>query len=473
MHRSKKPLSRSITIGCVLFTALLSLALGIITHFAYRRVLYQRYESYITDILNYVERRIDDDDLVHCINTLERSKKFDELELFVDGIKEDFQIHYLYIIKPLSITPAPRVMSVISAENHYDRYVDTEGNLYLGWVSDDEYDVETLKQLFRILDTDGTVFFEEKTEWSTDYTGARALIDSQKRPYAILAVDVDIGDIKHLIQVRTTITSAAIILLGALFTALFLLWAKQSITKPILSLEKSVVSFAEKSHGQRSLDALSFTAPEINTQNEVKILSDAVTQMTEDMRDYVEGIITAERKAADMQRQATQMSELANKDALTGIRNKTAYDKEIKNLEYALSTGSLAEFGIAMIDLNFLKKINDTYGHEQGNCTIKKLCSIVCTTFEHSPVFRIGGDEFVVILKGHDYQNFDSLLASFNHTLADLAENNTLEPWEKVSAAIGVAFFDKSIDANVVNVFSRADQKMYECKKQMKATREN
>jgi diguanylate cyclase (GGDEF)-like protein len=126
-----------------------------------------------------------------------------------------------------------------------------------------------------------------------------------------------------------------------------------------------------------------------------------------------------------------------------------------------------------MIDLNFLKKINDTYGHEQGNYAIKKLCHIVCDIFEHSPVFRIGGDEFVVILKGADYRNIENLLIEFNMKISEFSSDETLEPWERVSAAIGIALYDKDIDANVTNVFRRADQKMYDCKKAMKATRED
>ena len=131
------------------------------------------------------------------------------------------------------------------------------------------------------------------------------------------------------------------------------------------------------------------------------------------------------------------------------------------------------EFSIAMIDLNYLKKINDTFGHEQGNIAIKKLCYIVCHTFTHSPVFRIGGDEFVTILKNDDYKNRVNLVEVFNRSLAELAKDDKLEVWEKVSAAIGIADFDMKIDANVANVFARADKAMYQRKKEMKAVRES
>ena len=173
-----------------------------------------------------------------------------------------------------------------------------------------------------------------------------------------------------------------------------------------------------------------------------------------------------------MKKKASQMSELANKDALTGVRNKTAYDKEIIRMEYALSVGKQTAFGIGMIDLNFLKRINDTYGHEQGDYAIKKLCRVVCATFVHSPVFRIGGDEFVVILEGSDYENVQTLSAELKQKMQSMEEDTNLEPWEKVSASVGFAFYDKDQDTSVLNVFRRADAEMYACKKNMKAMRE-
>ena len=88
----------------------------------------------------------------------------------------------------------------------------------------------------------------------------------------------------------------------------------------------------------------------------------------------------------------------ANIDALTKVRNKRAYDLEVQRVEQELRDGK-TDVGIAMIDMNFLKRTNDIYGHEQGNASLQKLCQTICGVFKHSPVFRIGGDEFVVILE--------------------------------------------------------------------------
>jgi diguanylate cyclase (GGDEF)-like protein len=135
--------------------------------------------------------------------------------------------------------------------------------------------------------------------------------------------------------------------------------------------------------------------------------------------------------------------------------------------------GSPEPFGIAVIDMNFLKRVNDIYGHEQGNVAIRKLCDVTTQVFSNSPVYRVGGDEFVVILKGVDLENVDSLIEQFNAKLGSLKKDEHLEPWEKISAAIGFAAFDPATDASVENVFRRADRAMYARKKQMKGVRED
>lgn len=216
-------------------------------------------------------------------------------------------------------------------------------------------------------------------------------------------------------------------------------------------------------------EALKFEAPNIRTDNEVESLSKAITQMTEDMQDYVSDILSAEEKSRDMKELADAMHELAIVDALTGIRNKTAYTREAEKLERELQADREVHFGLAMIDLNFLKVINDSYGHEKGDEALRNVTKIICTVFSHSPVFRVGGDEFIVILRGQDYDNIDALTERFCAQASGSVDS--AEPWTQVSASIGVALYDKDVDKSVDDVLKRADQAMYEKKKEMKAVR--
>lgn len=461
MNMQRKPLNRSITIGCFIFIIALCVLLSIANLSLYKSYVYDDYRGYIRDILDYTISHIDGDDLKVCIDTGKESAKYKETLLFMDNLMDHFEdIHYFYAVLPLNANDTGNVMSVLSAERYYDRYVETEGNLYLGWISDDEYDSETASQLLDIMKGDKITYFEEKTEWGTDYTGALPIRDSSGNSIAILAVDIDISFLKGMISRYATVNICIISLAGVIFIGLFILWSIRNITRPIKKLEQSAVGFVDRSHGQRDISALSFDAPEMDTNNEIKSLSDAVVRMTEDMRDYVSDIISAEQHAADMQA-------LAKRDALTGIRNKTAYDDEIKRIARIIENGE-TKVGIAVVDLNFLKQTNDTYGHDKGNLAIIKLCKIVCSVFEHSPVFRIGGDEFAVILLDHDYDHCDELVERFNAQVERLSEDETLQPWERVSAAIGVALLEGPAD-NPDSLFKRADHMMYDRKKAMKA----
>jgi len=115
--------------------------------------------------------------------------------------------------------------------------------------------------------------------------------------------------------------------------------------------------------------------------------------------------------------------------------------------------------------------INDNYGHDKGDISIRKLCDLVCEIFDHSPVFRIGGDEFVVVLQNNDYENIESLVAQFEQRAAEISADSELNPWERISAAIGYALYDETLDTDADSVLTRADMAMYKCKRAMKQAR--
>jgi diguanylate cyclase (GGDEF)-like protein len=118
---------------------------------------------------------------------------------------------------------------------------------------------------------------------------------------------------------------------------------------------------------------------------------------------------------------------------------------------------------VAVFDVNDLKTINDTLGHEAGDEYIKSACKVICRQFTHSPVFRIGGDEFVTILKGDNYADRDALMSSFRDTIRQNQQNG------KVIVASGLAVYDNSEDSSYNDVFKRADNSMYEQKRALKA----
>ena len=118
-------------------------------------------------------------------------------------------------------------------------------------------------------------------------------------------------------------------------------------------------------------------------------------------------------------------------------------------------------FAVVMLDINDLKKINDTEGHQAGDRYLRDACKTICDTFKHSPVFRIGGDEFTVIAQGRDYMRIDELTAQMARYNADASRDGG------IMIACGMARFEN--DECVASVFERADHSMYENKKELKA----
>jgi diguanylate cyclase (GGDEF)-like protein len=160
---------------------------------------------------------------------------------------------------------------------------------------------------------------------------------------------------------------------------------------------------------------------------------------------------------------------LAYRDALTGLRNATSYKKWAVAFDKKVQEGDL-RFGILMFDLNYLKEANDTYGHDVGNKLIAGAAQIISDTFKRSPVFRIGGDEFLVILQSRDLEECEALLAKFESR----CESTFIEAdGAKIPVCIakGFSMFDPDTDTKFSDVFNRADNEMYKNKKIMKAAR--
>ena len=187
-------------------------------------------------------------------------------------------------------------------------------------------------------------------------------------------------------------------------------------------------------------------------QDEVGILTGSFRQLTGHLKVYI-----------------NDLNSRANRDALTSVRNKGAYDIFAQKLQERLDDGAedAQEFALCMFDCNDLKAINDRYGHDKGDLYLKAACALICRVFQHSPVFRIGGDEFIIVLQNSDFTAREELLRRFDSEAA-ATRAALLSEWERVSVAKGVAVFDPALDHSVDDVFRRADAGMYQDKKQMK-----
>lgn len=151
----------------------------------------------------------------------------------------------------------------------------------------------------------------------------------------------------------------------------------------------------------------------------------------------------------------------ANIDALTGVKNRNAYRVYEERLNAQIEMNRAPDFAITILDLNDLKKVNDTKGHKAGDQYLRDACKIICTTFKRSPVFRVGGDEFAVLSQGDDYDRIDELIAQMNAHNDEAVENGG------IVIAQGMSRYNQ--DSKVSLVYERADHIMYDNKSELKS----
>ncbi|MBQ9461319.1 MAG: transporter substrate-binding domain-containing protein [Clostridia bacterium] len=181
-------------------------------------------------------------------------------------------------------------------------------------------------------------------------------------------------------------------------------------------------------------------------------------------------LINAEKKAKENRRIADDLSRRVYVDALTSVQNKGGYTDYIGMLQERVERSEVTEFAVCMFDCDNLKYINDKFGHEKGDEYLKTAARLICRIFQHSPVFRVGGDEFISVLHDDDYLNRAALLEQFDaesKSINETAEND----WQHINVSVGMAEYDPKADSSVEDTAKRADERMYENKRQRKAGR--
>ena len=168
-----------------------------------------------------------------------------------------------------------------------------------------------------------------------------------------------------------------------------------------------------------------------------------------------------------------RMKKLENRayiDTLTGLQNRTAFYENMGGLTKKIEDGT-ADFSTLMIDVNYLKKVNDVYGHEQGNTYLQNAANLIRKHFGNEGLYRIGGDEFAMLLEGKAQEGTEEKIRAFKEEMAQIQADESLQPWEKPSAAVGLAKYIPGEHDMPDAVLRQADEYMYADKVAMKAVR--
>ena len=153
---------------------------------------------------------------------------------------------------------------------------------------------------------------------------------------------------------------------------------------------------------------------------------------------------------------------IAYTDPLTNVKNKHAYVEEEERIDKLISENNMEDFAVVVFDLNGLKMINDTKGHDAGDEYIRNACKTIVNYFGSKNLYRFGGDEFVALLFGEDYTNRTKTITEFEHYIEECLDT------DKPIISSGMSRYRKGIDNTYHAVFYRADKIMYSRKEILK-----
>ena len=242
----------------------------------------------------------------------------------------------------------------------------------------------------------------------TEKRGAWLALGNGMRLVVAIPVNETEGNWQALIREIIIISLAVLVVLS-----LFTLYYTSRITKPLEQLT-SAAEKVDRGNYDFTLD--------YSEDDEVGRLTSTFKRLSNHMKDHI-----------------SDLNKRVYVDALTSVKNKGAFTAAVDSIQSQMDSGAGdVAFAIGMFDCNDLKLVNDQFGHDKGDAYLKAACRQICRVFQHSPVFRIGGDEFAVILRNSDYDNRQQLVNAFEESVKrnNASVNNK---WEEIQIAMGIA----------------------------------
>lgn len=293
--------------------------------------------------------------------------------------------------------------------------------------------------------------------WGSFYSAYSPVLDSSGAVAGIIGVDFDADWYEqqlHRISQTVVLVSALTILIGVAVIALITqrthvrfreLGDELSVLSGDIDELTEVITSNPGYMERRGADAAACapSAGDTSRDDELGALRGRIHVMESDLHGYLD-----------------YLHAQANTDALTGIGNSTAYLERIETLSPRMAAGDCPPCAVAVFDIDLLKHVNDTYGHAAGDMIIRAAASVISRVFGRENVFRIGGDEFLVIAEGLTEEEMAARLerveaAAPQFTMPDRRVDGLL------SLSGGAAAYRPGEDKRFRDIFVRADQAMY------------
>ena len=426
----------------IMFLILLTISM-VITYFREEKRMIEEYKQMADGLTNLMIEAVNPDRIDEYIEENYSSREYLDIMKYFYDLKHNYpDVYYMYIYSYYK-GDVPSATRIIDLEEEYTENPNQDS---IDWVGSTYTVAEPFASRIDEILTGSEPVFETVHDGEDGYllSFAKSFFDEDGNYIATACVDFSMQEMYSKNIRFTVILSAILILVGLVVLVLFTVFVLQrTITKPLLSISDAVSGFKHDTEADCTANLEALQKIGLNSDNEIGVLYDA--------------LMKAEAAIHDQDVMITELGAMALRDSMTNVGNKTAFTRSISALR------DTDEYGIVLMDVNNLKKINDTYGHEAGDAYIKGCCQVLCDTFAHSPVFRIGGDEFAVILKGQDFKNRHDLMEQIEKTLDLIWREKEYDPLRRYSCALGMA--DTTTCNTPRETIKTADDIMYANKK--------
>ena len=313
-----------------------------------------------------------------------------------------------------------------------------------------------------------------RDEWGNFYSAYSPVLDTAGRIAGIVGVDFDSAWYESQIQehLRSSMLIAiALVAVSGAVVAVFTRRVVERLNKlktQLSALSADVDELTEELSTETGYMGL----PLPKTDKPAEKLVSSSAESENDESDEIEAISS---KMQAMHSQMKQYIESARSkaylDGLTGVGNSLACQEKQEYLNRRIAEGT-ADFYVVVLDINDLKKVNDRYGHSEGDLIIRAAAAGIVQAFGKEQTFRIGGDELLAIAEGVSEDELKEKLAVLEQSLAQYNKDREGLGYADLSLSTGFATYRPGQDSCFHDVFVRADEDMYRTKVQFHHVRE-
>ena len=310
--------------------------------------------------------------------------------------------------------------------------------------------------------------------WGNFYSAYSPVLDTAGRIVGIVGVDFDSAWYESQIQEHLRSSMLIAIALVAVSGAVVAVFTRRVVDRlnklktQLSALSADVDELTEELSTETGYMGL----PLPKTDKPAEKLVSSSAESENDESDEIEAISS---KMQAMHSQMKQYIESARSkaylDGLTGVGNSLACQEKQEYLNRRIAEGT-ADFHVVVLDINDLKKVNDRYGHSEGDLIIRAAAAGIVQAFGKEQTFRIGGDELLAIAEGVSEDELKEKLAVLEQSLAQYNKDREALGYADLSLSTGFAAYRPGQDSCFHDVFVRADEDMYRTKVQFHHVRE-